>query len=1031
MQKKHFAAEGPLFLRASSFRREAIEALLDASPTGAADTAELVRYIRSLAGDPGFRSAIAVASVSLVRTWDQVLAGEDLSRKRLMKVAISLTKYALRMRGRPTPFGLHAGVAGLDVGPATAVTERAEKFRVHLDEEWFAEVKGPLLDDPALRRETAVTWNNLGYTRGDRLVVPNAQQVGEGDRGWAGRASLRRTPLLEHVRDLTRQPRVYARLVEALTAFVPHVTEAQADGYLRQLIEVGALSTTLTSDGWEGLPDVNGPAAAVLATLRTVREKARAIEAGSDPGRVEEDVRAAAEAARALGGSNRTPLQVDLALGVRATLPQAVLTEVENYASAMWQIVPQRPSHPHMAAYFLAFIDRYGQQATVPLEELIDSHRGLGFPMGYVNPPVSSREFPEAPGTGDEAEAGNRMRAETLAALLHRGLLDGDTEVTLTADDLDALAVPSPEGSVPSSMDLCFQLVARGASALDQGDFTLVGSPMVGARVIGATAGRFADLLGCTDELRRVYEPSAGAPDTVHAQLLFRPTTPRALNVMRAPVLSPHTLPIGVAPASEGTTLDWRELVVHCDGTGLRLYWPRGEKYVQPFVPHMLALQGRAPNLVRFLSELRYTRGTPAWREWAWEGYEALPVLPRVRVGKVVAHPKTWTPSRFLKAEARRPQDWDQSVKRWRTESRVDRHVNIVNQDRVYAVDLDRAFHREILRRELLKSNVKITEDPARDPQAFGWLQDRPNEIVIALRSPEPQPPTRVLPPPQFATPAPAASAPPALAGAWTYAQIYVDLDYQNEFVRTHLPALVRSTSDLADQWFFVRFNAPEPHIRLRLRTSSPAAREQLRTRLSSALDELGAAGIVRHSVLSGYAPETARYGGQAALPLAEAVFCVDSQVAVNQVNLLESGRLRGIDTRTLMVAGYASLLEGLGIDWSGWAADRFKRSDDGSVTRRHVEAACRVIAPSDTATSFSEHLPEANLARAWAEGDAARRYGWYLREGTPGLSLVQQDYAVSSLLHMQHNRLIGADREHERATLTLLGHVARHWARR
>src|SRR6187551_3516776 len=97
--------------------------------------------MRSLTADgehvvsPLVREAVAVASPALSEAVDKVLAGQEPASRRLRS---ALARYELRMAGRPTPFGLLAGVA---VGGFADRTEAklggSHRRHVHPDHAWL------------------------------------------------------------------------------------------------------------------------------------------------------------------------------------------------------------------------------------------------------------------------------------------------------------------------------------------------------------------------------------------------------------------------------------------------------------------------------------------------------------------------------------------------------------------------------------------------------------------------------------------------------------------------------------------------------------------------------------------------------------------------------------------------------------------------------------------------------------------------------------------------------------------------------
>ncbi|PWS39874.1 hypothetical protein DKT74_36035, partial [Streptomyces sp. ZEA17I] len=106
-----------------------------------------------------------------------------------------------------------------------------------------------------------------------------------------------------------------------------------------------------------------------------------------------------------------------------------------------------------------------------------------------------------------------------------------------------------------------------------------------------------------------------------------------------------------------------------------------------------------------------------------------------------------------------------------------------------------------------------------------------------------------------------------------------------------------------AGGWFFIRYDEGGHHLRIRVRGASEATAVSLADALAKAAGRLpdtgpGAGtgtGQAEHAEVRAvpYVPETARYGGPEALPVAEEVFVRSSRVAVRAVRETPRGSAR------------------------------------------------------------------------------------------------------------------------------------------
>ncbi|MEV7780865.1 lantibiotic dehydratase [Kitasatospora sp. NPDC088351] len=986
----------------------------------------LTDYISELSTRAELREAIAVSSPDLTAELDRIADGTRLSRKRLVRTAVSLTRYARRITGRPTPFGLFAGVSTVPARPANGSAVKSARP----DAGWFDGLAAKWLRAPHVRHSLRVVVNNLCFVRGDRLVLPHLRARGDdaaditGTQQATQELSMRCTPLLSWVRSAAARPVPYPDLLAAAETAFPRLGRTHLDTFLGVLAHHEVLltefaATSLDDPGLASLEQALPESSEERAQLSAVRS-ALADYRATAPGEGTDAYRRLVRVSARAHPSKTVSAQVDLRMDTDARLPGAVLREAERYGAVMWSLSAPSGAFAHMRGYRQAFLDTYGQHGAVRLEELVDPHRGLGYPATYLHPRTST-DFPA--GQRPKQSPAESARVRALADVLQRGLSAERREVVLTDDDIRRLGVDT-ETPPPASLELCFQLVARSRADLAAGDFTLVTTPTTGTLTAGAMAGRFADLAGASEDLGRLL---AGDGQALAAQVDFVPVLPRALNVMQVPRMLPHSIPVGTFddPAGPGR-IDWRDLVVAADGDRLRLYWERTGQEVRPVIPHVLSLGTAAPNLVRFLGELAYCGEEKIWQAWNWGPFEHLPVLPRVRLGRVVVSPLSWQPGPGLREHAEHGRDWPRAVETWRRELRVDDRVSVGHRDQVCELDLSSGFQREMLRREVLREGVTITESPHAQADAFGWLGGHGNEILVPLRAAAPAPgPVPALDPQRVANSAVRPVHQPG--GEWAFVELHALPEAHEALITRHIPALLDRFGAAVDRWFFMRYRQSGDHVRFRVHGPAERIAATVWPQLLSGCGELKASWLIRDFRVSGYGQETSRYGGVEGVARAEEWFCADSLAAVGLLTAL-GGRGAGADKAEVLLAGYVHLLDSLGPwDWCAWVGRVAPRSPGAARPRDEVRAAERLLIPGRARELLAGILPDPYRPALARIAAAAGRFGELVlpgigREGGRGW----QDAAVASLLHMHHNRLYGIDPAGELAGLALLGQAAR-----
>ncbi|WP_326806732.1 MULTISPECIES: lantibiotic dehydratase [unclassified Streptomyces] len=1009
------ALDTALFRMATVAARDDLENLYSAwrgrDINEAADT-DIAEYISDIADDPVLAEGIALSSEGLSSALSRIRRGDLPSRKRLLRMAHSVTKYALRISGRPTPFGIFAGVARARVGEgAHAKFGTGHQKRVRPDAGWLTGAAEELFLSGGNLSGFAVALNDLCAEHGNELLCPWARTT-EGTKGKVNQVSIVRNDAVDRVCALTRTPREVSEVVRAVARSTePPAPPSAVEGLVRTLIRNGFLITTMVprNMGGQALRTVLAGSAGDAA-LRA--GSALSEYAAAPVGQGLSQLTALSGLMQEVHRYPRQAVQADLLLDADVQVPQAVGTCLEEFADAMWRMGPQESGARHMEGYTHEFTERYGIQVPVPVVELVDPVRGLGYPAAYGD------------GRPPERAPSDSGREALLSELYVQTVRSGSREVSVTEDlvaRFESLR-EAPASAPPASLELCVQILSRSTEDLDLGDFELLLSRFTGSRTAGATAGRFADALGIADDLHQMM--GAHRDDgPLYVQLDFDPSYPGALNVAQVPRLLPRQMPIGVlADAGGSAHLDWRSLAVTSDGKTLRLIHGESGREVVPVAPHVLNLERIAPDIVRFLVDVS-AGGFPAWSTWSWGSLESMPYLPRVRYGKLIVKPARWKPSETLLDPKLTWQTWRGELRRWQAEWDVPRRIDISLGDEYCSLDLDNSLHQAVLRRELQGRGVRISESLAADPSVYGWTDLHAHEVVVGLARRA----TIQRPAPALISGAPAAASAHQEAlpgGEWVHAKIYAPEWAHDELIADVLPGLVAEVADSVDRWFFIRYRDPDPHLRLRLHGPQEELRGPVLGALHDAMRHLRRQGLIRDFVLAGYVPEVHRYGGAELMPLAEEVFAQDSWSAICQIR---SRRRGGTDCseELLAAAHHGVLLEALGSwPWWEWVAQSYAKNEKTrSFYRENSAEALRLIRPGNVLGSLLDSGEVPGMRSVWTEGDAAHRYGSALLGSAEQRTV---DIAVRGLLHMQHNRLLGIKPDREERGYGILRGIAR-----
>ncbi len=917
------------------------------------DRAATVERLRAAVATPEVREAIFVASPSLAGALEGMATlGAEAARK----VDQAAYRYFARMSARSTPFGLFAGSSSGEIGDRTALAlaPRAS-YRRHVRPDMFAlcSLVEALVADPATRAALRYVKNPSLYPAGGRLRYSQLSLVGE--EGFP-LVDVEPTEHLALALAAAEGPASAGELVAALRAAYPGVGEGEAGEFVDALIDNGLLVPAL-------VPTVTGPEptgpfleelgrAPGLAAARAAVAAAQSALGLAAEAPLGEGAPHYREAVAALG-SARAPVdpqkayQVDLVKPLeRGTLGRGAVVDELLRAAALLR-ARARPKAPWVVARLLErFVARYGERE-VPLAEALDDDVGVGF-EGSPEDATPLLETLELRAKGDEGgEGGDRAPAPEarLRDLLHRALARGDAAIEVEPDFFGEAA----PGAGPDAFAVFATLVAPSGPAADAGEFELWWPRVVAPSGVALLA-RFCHADPALEARVRAHlaledELAGGAllADVVHL------SNGRLGNIVLRPSLRPYEVVCnGRSGAPRARQLPASDLLVSARGGR---FFVRSRSLGRRVVPRITNAHNvprdATANVYRFLYAMQ-SEGLGAG-VWDWSSLAESERLPRVRSGRTVFAPATWSLGRerlraFVAASGARQYA---ALRALREELALPRWVSVGKADNLLALDLENPLC------------IETFAHLAKDQERVRVLEAEPASGLV--RGPEGAFAHELVVPFVRATPAPAAAASPrrteagrvvladgaatadaprcvaaggvaaggdalvggaagegapfedvvAPGGEVLYAKLYGGPSCFDALVRDVIVPVVRGAGAAVRRWFFVRYRDPEHHLRVRLFGDRARLWAEVLPALSDAARPLLASRRVYRLQIDSYDRETERYGGPAGVRLAERLFHADSEACAEILDAIEDE-----DQRWRAVAlGVDALLRDFGLD--------------------------------------------------------------------------------------------------------------------
>ena len=113
----------------------------------------------------------------------------------------------------------------------------------------------------------------------------------------------------------------------------------------------------------------------------------------------------------------------------------------------------------------------------------------------------------------------------------------------------------------------------------------------------------------------------------------------------------------------------------------------------------------------------------------------------------------------------------------------------------------------------------------------------------------------------------------------WLYLKMYTGVKTADLILEEAVQPLVKDLqeSNCISQWFFIRYNDPKPHLRIRFRLNNTNDYDKILNKINESLNEYIESGEISNIVIDTYNRELERYG-ENTIEEAETLFCKNSE---------------------------------------------------------------------------------------------------------------------------------------------------------
>jgi thiopeptide-type bacteriocin biosynthesis protein len=873
--------------------------------------------------DPCVKEAIYIATPPLFQALESQAALGEVLDKKGYRLQLSLYKYLLRMSSKCVPFGGFSGISNLAVGNASKIllySKESSKRAVRFDMEFLCLVAEEVMNADSLAAEIQYYPNPTIFSTSSHINI-SEYKILKRSRFYT-QTAIERDQYLDKILVASRNG---AKLDDLVTSLVDsEISISEAHSYVRELIDSQVLislfqPSLLGQDFFERLYDIVYNSAVTDVSLKHRFALMKASLTELNKAKFGEGIDAMKRHTAILKTEFPTIgaehiFQSDLYRNTKeSTLSDATAAELEKSIEFLAGI-PATSGIQRLELFKDAFAKRYEQQE-IDLLEVLDPQIGLGYSRNKAdlndqNPLLQDLPSLE-PATVSRTAEINSWYEFILKSLME--LAKSGKRVLQLTDELCSSYLSPRFDNLPFSLfSLCKIVEHSDYESLDRQEFKLVHIVTAGASMANLIA-RFGALdqeistrlQHALAEEARHYAPAIIAEVSHISEL-------RLGNVNRRPSLRQYEIPVNtIAGVDEEFSIPLSDLTISIRRNRIILRSKRLNKEVIPRISSAHVYNFDGTPIYRLLGDLQF-QDCRAGLKWNWGTLDNLPFLPRVEYGRTIFAKAQWRlpEEQVRQLAALAPEDLRVKLTKLTAEISLPEYVVLVEGEEEIPLqlhsELGLAFFTDVLKkggsiilREDLFSLNMGSQNLVHDE--FGYPYQ--HEIVFPIRNPRsakrealPGNPFLDRQPPQIRSYLPGQN--------WLYVQLFCTPYSADIVLNQAISAFCEEilSHNLISKWFFIRYNDPEPHLRIRFLATKPAGGGDLLTMLNEVLLPFYNAKLISRISVETYNRELERYG-PASIEDSESLFFADSTATLSLLAYLANKQGEQQEDQRLLAA--------------------------------------------------------------------------------------------------------------------------------
>lgn len=524
-----------------------------------------------------------------------------------------------------------------------------------------------------------------------------------------------------------------------------------------------------------------------------------------------------------------------------ARIDQTIITNILDDIKKLKGLFKTVPN-ARLEAFRNDFLRRFEGQE-IPLLKVLDPECGIPYgnyhltPSGVILSELDGQSHIPEP-TGVDM---NDFQHLLLDKYIHC-LATGAHEITLTTAELNG---GKSEENITSYI---FGSLLREGS-----DFRFLLKQAGGSSAVNLMSRFSLGNNALADKLREITAWEQSGSDALFVEVIHLPEGKIGNVVLHAPLRDHQILYLGY---DTGTSIPLSDLLVSVSGNEVILRSQKFNKRVIPFLSHAHNY-GHGLPIYSFLGDLQ---PVGSQFHFDWGVLKDREYLPRVIFGRLILSRATWNLS-------------EKNFER--IKNTLPRHIVLIEADNELYLDLGQSLCQKILRDHLRKNeSVRIQEFLYTPDKCF--INGHASEIVIPVAGKSPKPYSKT------SSVISGKSYPPG--SEWLYLKLYMGQKAADKLLGEKIRPFVQllKEKELIQKWFFIRYQDPDFHLRLRFYHGfdpdfSKTVLELFHSHFSEELDT----GSIHELQITHYQPEYNRYPD---MEEAEILFMQDSELVLERL---------------------------------------------------------------------------------------------------------------------------------------------------